>query len=608
MEALQGRGRASCKLRAGSPLPAYRDGGRGGRMRAVDATLAGLKRAGVDAIFGVPGGPVIPLFDALHDDPDIRTYLVRHEQGAGHAAEGYAKVTGRVGVCTATSGPGATNLVTPIADAYMDSVPLVAITGQVGASRVGTDAFQEADIVGITLPIVKHSYLIKEANDLPQALAEALHVARTGRPGPVLVDVCVDQWGKEVEDVGPGVPRMSGYAPPAGAGHPRQVAAAARALQAASRPVVYAGGGIISGDAAESLLRLAEAAEAPVTTTLMGLGGFPGSHPLWVGMPGMHVIAASTWAFQESDLVLAVGVRFDERVLSTVMNERAPPREDHPHRCRRGRDLEEPLGAHRHRGRVGRVARCDRRRLRGARRRPRPRGPRALARADRRLEAGLPLPGGRGRRAHPAAAGDPVPVRGHAGPGDRLHRRRPAPDVGRPALPVRQPAAMDHLRRARHDGLRPAVGDRRAGGPAGRARRRHRGRRLVRDDPAGALDRADVRPAGEDRDPEQRLPGHGAPVAGAVLGGALRSHELRPVPALLRRRGPRLRHPGDDSARPRRPGRRPGRGTRRRRPRARGRARRPAGQGLPDGAPGQGPRRDDRGRAGGAARLSRAGG
>ena len=169
-------------------------------MRAVDATLASLKRAGVNAIFGLPGGPVIPLFDALHDDPDIRTFLVRHEQGAGHMAEGYAKVTGRAGVCTATSGPGATNLVTPIADAYMDSVPLVAITGQVGSTRVGTDAFQEADIVGITLPIVKHSYLIKDADDLPRAMAEALHIAQTGRPGPVLVDVCVDQWARDVED------------------------------------------------------------------------------------------------------------------------------------------------------------------------------------------------------------------------------------------------------------------------------------------------------------------------------------------------------------------------------------------------------------------------
>ena len=167
-------------------------------MRAVDATLNCLKRAGVDAIFGLPGGPVIPLFDALHDDPDIRTYLVRHEQGAGHMAEGYAKATGRVGVCTATSGPGATNLVTPIADAYMDSVPLLALTGQVGSTRVGTDAFQEADIVGITLPIVKHSYLVKDAEELPRVMTEALWVAQSGRPGPVLVDVCVDQWAREV--------------------------------------------------------------------------------------------------------------------------------------------------------------------------------------------------------------------------------------------------------------------------------------------------------------------------------------------------------------------------------------------------------------------------
>ena len=293
-------------------------------MRAVDATLAGLKRAGVDAIFGIPGGPVIPLFDALYDDPDIRTYLVRHEQGAGHMAEGYAKVTGRVGVCTATSGPGATNLVTPITDAYMDSVPLLALTGQVGSSRVGTDAFQEADIVGITLPVVKHSYLIKDARELPGALAEAIHLAQSGRPGPVLVDVCVDQWAKEVEDVGPGVPRMRGYVPPTGAGHPRQLAAAARALQSAERPMIYAGGGVVIGEAADALARLAELSEIPVTTTLMGLGGFPGNHPLWVGMPGMHGIAASTWAFQESDAILAVGVRFDERVLSTVMNEWAP--------------------------------------------------------------------------------------------------------------------------------------------------------------------------------------------------------------------------------------------------------------------------------------------
>jgi acetolactate synthase I/II/III large subunit len=293
-------------------------------MRAVDATLASLKRAGVDAIFGLPGGPVIPLFDALHDDPDIRTFLVRHEQGAGHMAEGYAKVTGRAGVCTATSGPGATNLVTPIADAYMDSVPLVAITGQVGSTRVGTDAFQEADIVGITLPIVKHSYLVNDADDLPRALAEALHVAQTGRPGPVLVDVCVDQWARQVEDLDDPNPEMAGYHPPGGAGHPRVIAAAARALASAERPVIYAGGGIISGEASAQLTHLSEVTGIPVNTTLMGLGGFPGTHPLFVGMPGMHGIAAATYAFQASDLILAVGVRFDERVLSTVMSEWAP--------------------------------------------------------------------------------------------------------------------------------------------------------------------------------------------------------------------------------------------------------------------------------------------
>ncbi len=294
-------------------------------MRAVDETLASLKRSGVDAIFGLPGGPLIPLFDALHDDAELRLFLVRHEQGAGHMAEGYAKVTGRAGVCTATSGPGATNLVTPIADAYMDSVPMVAITGQVGSARVGTDAFQEADIVGITLPIVKHSYLIKDPEDLPEALAEAIYIAESGRPGPVLVDICVDVWGQEVESYsGPVPPEIPGYQPPTSGGHPRLIAAAAEAIAQAKRPVIYAGGGIIHGNAASELKTFAELSEVPVNTTLMGLGGFPGTNPLWVGMPGMHGIAAATYAFQDADLILAVGVRFDERVLSTVMNEWAP--------------------------------------------------------------------------------------------------------------------------------------------------------------------------------------------------------------------------------------------------------------------------------------------
>ena len=294
-------------------------------MRGVDATLEVLKRGGVDAIFGIPGGPLIPLFDALFDDPDLRLFLTRHEQGAGHMAEGYAKATGRIAVCTGTSGPGATNLVTPIADAYMDSIPMIALTGQVGSARVGTDAFQEADIVGITLPIVKHSYLVTDAHELPRVLTEALHLAQSGRPGPVLVDVCVDQWAVEVEDyTGPYPPPMPGYDPPTGAGHPKQLQAAARALANAQKPMIYAGGGIIASGAARELTRMAEVSQIPVTTTLMGLGGFPASNPLFIGMPGMHGIAASTFAFQESDVILAIGVRFDERVLSTVMKEWAP--------------------------------------------------------------------------------------------------------------------------------------------------------------------------------------------------------------------------------------------------------------------------------------------
>jgi len=294
-------------------------------MRGVDATLEVMKRNGVDAIFGIPGGPLIPLFDALFDDSDIRLFLTRHEQGAGHMAEGYAKASGRLAVCTGTSGPGATNLVTPIADAYMDSVPMLALTGQVGSARVGTDAFQEADIVGISLPVVKHSWLVKHAQELPTVLEEAVYVATTGRPGPVLVDVCVDQWAVEVDDyTGPFPPEMPGYTPPSSSGHPRQLQAAARAIAEARKPMLYAGGGIIASNAADELTRMAEVAQIPVTTTLMGIGGFPASNPLFVGMPGMHGIAASTFAFQESDLILAVGVRFDERVLSTVMNEWAP--------------------------------------------------------------------------------------------------------------------------------------------------------------------------------------------------------------------------------------------------------------------------------------------
>jgi acetolactate synthase-1/2/3 large subunit len=297
---------------------------RGRKMSGAEIFVRSLIEEKVEDVFGYPGGATIGVYDALHDISDVRHVLTRHEQGATHAAEGYAKATGRPGVVLVTSGPGATNTVTGIADAYMDSIPLVVFTGQVPLRLIGNDAFQEADIVGITLPIVKHSYLINDADDLPRALAEALHVAQTGRPGPVLVDVCVDQWAREVEDLDDPNPEMPGYHPPSGAGHPRVIAAAARALATAERPVIYAGGGIISGEASAQLTNLSEVTGIPVNTTLMGLGGFPGTHPLYVGMPGMHGIAAATYAFQASDVILAVGVRFDERVLSTVMSEWAP--------------------------------------------------------------------------------------------------------------------------------------------------------------------------------------------------------------------------------------------------------------------------------------------
>ena len=363
-------------------------------MRAVDATLASLKRAGVDAIFGLPGGPVIPLFDALHDDPDIRTFLVRHEQGAGHMAEGYAKVTGRAGVCTATSGPGATNLVTPITDAYMDSVPMVAITGQVGSTRVGTDAFQEADIVGITLPIVKHSYLIKDADDLPLAMAEALHIAQTGRPGPVLVDVCVDQWAADVEDLdGPDapdarLPSSRGRWPPAPDRGRRPGARGRRAagdlrrrrhhhrrgLGRAHPPVGdhrdpgqhHADGPRRLSGYAPALHRDARhARHRRGDLRLPGLGRDPG---------------------RRRALRRARAVDRDERV--------GARRQDHPHRRRPGRDLQEPRGPHRHRraGRAG--AGRARRGLPDAPRGPRLGPPGGLGRPDRSLEAAAPLPGG----------------------------------------------------------------------------------------------------------------------------------------------------------------------------------------------------------------------
>lgn len=283
-------------------------------MKGSYILLEALKQEGVDVVFGYPGGSVIPLYDALYDF-DIRHILTRHEQGAAHAADGYARASGKVGVCVATSGPGACNLVTGIANAYLDSAPVVAITGQVRTSLIGTDAFQEADITGITLPIVKHSYLVQKVDDLPRIVREAFYLARTGRPGPVLIDVPVDITVAEAE-YDPSCPpdmALPGYKPTV-KGHPKQIRAAAAALAQAERPVIYAGGGVISAGASQELRDLARFAHIPVTTTLTGIGCFPEDEELSLGMLGMHGTRYANYAVTHCDLVFAVGVRFDDRV------------------------------------------------------------------------------------------------------------------------------------------------------------------------------------------------------------------------------------------------------------------------------------------------------
>ncbi len=281
-------------------------------MRAVDALMECLKAEGVDVVFGLPGGANLPTYDAFYD-AGIRHILVRHEAGGGHAAEGYAKATGKVGVSLATSGPGATNLITPITDAMMDSVPVVFITGQVRTELLGTDGFQEADTIGITMPVVKHSFMIQHPLELPRTIHEAFHLARTGRPGPVVVDIPQDLSRADipyepVDDV-----HLPGYQPTT-EGNQKQIKLAAKALANCRRPVIYAGGGVVSANAAAELTELATADRFPVTCTVMGLGAFPGTHDQWLGMLGMHGTRTANYAMDEADLIVAIGARFDDRI------------------------------------------------------------------------------------------------------------------------------------------------------------------------------------------------------------------------------------------------------------------------------------------------------
>jgi len=283
------------------------------RLTGAQSLVRSLEAVGVEVVFGIPGGTILPAYDPLLDSTKLRHVLVRHEQGAGHAATGYAQATGKVGVCMATSGPGATNLVTPLADAHMDSVPVVAITGQQSRSLIGTDAFQEADICGITLPITKHNFLVTDPAEIPRTIAEAFHLASTGRPGPVLVDIPKDVLQEQTSFAWPPEMRLPGYRPTLRP-HGKQVREAARLMTTARRPVLYVGGGVIKAQASEELKQLAELTGIPVVTTLMARGAFPDSHDQHLGMPGMHGSVAAVAAMQRADLLVALGARFDDRV------------------------------------------------------------------------------------------------------------------------------------------------------------------------------------------------------------------------------------------------------------------------------------------------------
>ena len=288
-------------------------------ITVAEALVQCLEKENVEVVFGYPGGAILPVYDALYHSTKIKHVLVRHEQGAVHAADGYARVTGRVGVCIATSGPGATNLVTGIANAYMDSIPMVLITGQVPTAQIGTDSFQEVDITGITLPITKHNYLLKDPQKLPAVVKNAFHIAATGRPGPVLIDIPKDVALAKINFKYPSTVKLRGYKPTY-KGHPSKINEIASLIGKAKRPVIYAGGGILASNASQELLEFAEAISAPVTNTFMGLAGFPGTHPLFLGMLGLHGTRYANLAITECDLLIGLGARFDDRVVMNINN------------------------------------------------------------------------------------------------------------------------------------------------------------------------------------------------------------------------------------------------------------------------------------------------
>ena len=535
-----GRRRAPRRERGADPedQPARRPDGREDLMKKTGAQIVWecLVREGVDTVFGYPGGAILPIYDAMIDYP-VHHVLVRHEQGAAHAADGYARASGRVGVALGTSGPGATNLVTGIATAMLDSIPVVFITGQVPSKVLGTDAFQEADIVGITMPITKHNVLVTRIEDLAPALVEAFQIARSGRPGPVLVDVCKDvqqatielRWPEAVEST------RRRALPAAQAERPEEGRRADR--RAPSARSSSPGHGVIESGATQVLQAFAEKTGTPVALTLLGLGGFPRSHPLCLGMMGMHGEAYVNTAIQEADLLLAFGMRFDDRVTGNLKNYAPGSKKIHVEIdvSEIGKNVPVDLGI------VGDLKQVLEALL-----------PAVEAKAHEpwmaRIEEGRarhPLarhPPPRERRRALRGPRHPRHLAGDEGGRRRRLRRRPAPDVRGAVLPARGAADAPDLRRPRDDGLRPPRGDRRQARPArGRGLGRRRRRRLP-DDAVRARDADAGEARRQDRDHRQRLPRHGPPVAGVLLRPPLRRHAAPLARLRQARRG--LRHPG----------------------------------------------------------------
>ncbi len=435
------------------------------KMTGAEAVLKALEQEGVEVVFGIPGGASMPIYDPLVDKSSIRHILCRHEQGAGHAAEGYSWATGKVGVCMATSGPGATNLVTPLADAKMDSVPIVAITGQVPTPVVGNDAFQEADVTGITMPVTKHNFLVKDPAQIVETIREAFHIASTGRPGPVVVDLPKDVLLAELTYRWPESVSLPGYKPTT-KGNARQIGEAVKMILKAKRPVLYVGGGVIKADAHKELYALATKGQLPVVTTLMARGAFPDSHELCLGMPGMHGNYTAVTAMQKADLLVALGSRFDDRVTGKLAGFAPGARVIHvdidPAEIGKNRAADVPIVGD-CRDVIGKLA------AELAKRQEEAGGVPDRAAWLGQLKAwqesfpyrydpsnGLLKPQYCVERLNALADADTIVV----------SRRRAAPDVRVAVLAVREAAPLDQLRGPRHDGLRRARGDGREGRPA----------------------------------------------------------------------------------------------------------------------------------------------